>query len=240
VILEPNSATLVAPGGRAPFWRRDQGSTLVMDVGLPHHAGIWLGDEERSFAGEVTLSIRAAASEHIDIILKHAEGRDYAPVKEDVAGSARFTAAKKASEDGPARKASITFEAFVPAKFMGSIVGMARKGRFPRKVWVDVRGLGYRTAARQKDSRLSWPEPDRQPVLPITDVSFEFPLHPQRDFQLIHAEGDHTDAETAEKAASAQAMRRVEPFLFRVSAPLFWVVWISVALVVGLALFLWQ
>ncbi|HWD67858.1 MAG TPA: hypothetical protein VG227_07855 [Caulobacteraceae bacterium] len=233
VILEPISATLHPAAGKAQFWQRDQGAMLVMKAKMPHHAGIWLQNDERSFAGDITLSIRAAPPEAIEAILKLSEGLDEPLETGDVVGSMRFSGARKATGERIGHPAEITFEAFVPAKYMSSIVGLAKGGRFPMKVWLDVRGLGYRDFSRRRDASFLWPQHTERPELPITDVSFEFPHHRQTDFQLVHAEPDGKDGATPDKP-SPRALNLLEPFWIRVSVRFFWLIWIVLAVVIGL------
>lgn len=206
---------------------------LVMKAKMPHHAGIWLQSDEKSFAGDITLIIRAASLEAIEAILKLSEGLDDHIESGDVVGSVRYTAARKATDEKVGQPAEIAFEAFVPAKYMGSIVGLAKGGRFPMKVWLDVRGLGYREFSRRRDASFLWPRHTERPELPITDVSFEFPHHRQTDFQLIHAEADAKEGGVADKP-SAQTMNLLEPFWIRVSVRFFWLIWVLLAVIVGL------
>lgn len=238
VILEPMSARLAASVGRSPFWRRDQGAVLVMTVRLPHHAGIWLESEEKNFTGDVTLSLCAATMEHLEAIAKLVDDGGALGI-DDVVGSMRYTPARRATGEQSAQKAAFEFEAFVPAKFMGDIVRLARRSRFPRKIWLDVRGLGYRSGQRVRDARLSWPQKIDQPALPITDVSFEFPHHPHRDISLFHGDREESEAETASREA-AHSVRRLEPVLIRISARLIWVIWFLVVIVVGMAFLIWR
>ena len=159
--------------------------------------------------------------------------------KSDVVGSMRYSAARKSTEERVGQKAAIAFEAFVPAKFMASILRLARSGRFPKKVWLDVKGLGYRDAPRRRDATLLWPRQTERSVLPITDVSFEIPHHRQTEFSLVHSEPDPEDPDAASKA-SARALQLLEPIFVRISIRLFWVVWLLLAVVVGLAFWIWR
>jgi hypothetical protein len=233
VILEPISATLFPAAGNTQFWRRDQGAALVMNVRMPHHAGIWLQTDEKSFAGDITLSIRAAPPEAIEAILKLSEGLDDHLEKSDVVGSVRYSPARKATEEKVGQPAEIAFEAFVPAKFMGSIIGFAKGGRFPKTVWLDVKGLGYREFSRRRDASFLWPQHIERSMLPITDVSFEFPHHRQTDFQLVHAEPDGKGGVPADKP-SPRTLNLLEPFWIRLSVRFFWLIWLLLAVAVGL------
>jgi hypothetical protein len=233
VILEPISATLHPAAGKTQFWQRDHGAVLVMKAKMPHHAGIWLQNDEKTFAGDVTLTIRVAPPEAIEALLKLSEGLDEPLESGDVVGSMRFSAARKATSGAVGQPAEILFEAFVPAKYMGTILGLARGGRFPMKVWLDVKGLGYREFSRRRDASFLWPQHIERPELPITDVSFEFPHHRQTDFQLVHAEPENQGEVAADKP-SPRAMNLLEPLWIRVSVRFFWLIWIVLAVVVGL------
>lgn len=151
----------------------------------------------------------------------------------------RYSPARKASEDGGARRAGISFEVLVPARFMASILRHTRSGRPPRKVWLDVKGLGYRDVARRKSAPLAWPRHDEQPALPITDMSLEFSHRRQTDFSLTHSEPNSNDPKAA-KRASARALQTLEPLWVQLSVRLVWVVWLLVAAIVGLAVWFWS
>ncbi len=234
VILEPRSATLVSSSTPTPWWRSDEQSILVMDVRMPHHAGIWLETDEKSFVGDITLSIQAGTIEAVQAILDLVEETDDSLGTADVVGSMRYSAARKSSGLEVGQKAAISLEAFVPPKHMANLLRHVRHGRFPRKIWLDVRGLRYRGAARRKSASLSWPRHSEQPVLLITNVSLEFPHRRQTEFSLVRAASDNDDADASSKA-SARAIDRLDPLFFRISGPLAWAVWGLLAVIVGAA-----
>lgn len=240
IILEPRSATLVAGSAEAPFWRRGKGSILVMSVRLPHQAGIWLEGDERAFAGDLILSVRAESTEAVEAFLAIANETDQSLEKGDVVGSVRYSPAVKASGDGGgARRAGISFEVLVPAQFMASILRHTKNGRPPQKIWLDVKGLGYRNTARGKSAPLLWPGHEERPALPITDISLEFSHRRQTDFSLTHSEPNSDDPKVAKKA-TARALHRLEPLWVQLSVRMVWVVWLMVAVIVGLALWFWS
>ncbi|HEX4862393.1 MAG TPA: hypothetical protein VFV07_14245 [Rhizomicrobium sp.] len=210
-----------------------------MSVRMPHQAGIWLEADDKAFVGDMSLSIRAETAEAVQAILKIASTTDASLEKGDVVGSMCHSAARKASDEGLPQRAMISFEVLVPAKFMGSILRHTRGGRPPQKVWLDVKGLGYRETPRRKSAPLSWPRHVDQLALPITDMSLEFSHRRQTDFSLMHAEPDSEDPKVAKKA-SARALQRLEPLWVQLSVRIVWVVWLVVVVVVGLALWFWS
>lgn len=199
---------------------------------MPHQAGIWLEADDRSFSGDMTLSIRAESTEAVQATLKLANETDDTLSTGDVVGSMRYSPPHSATEEGGRRAAAISFEAMVPANIMGSILRHARSGRPPQKVWLDIRGLGYRDGPRRKSPPLSWPAHEERPALPITDMSLEFPHRRQTEFKLVHAEA-HSEDPTASEKARARALNRLDPVWIRLAVRVGWVVWILLAVIVA-------
>lgn len=233
VTLESKSATLIPGSGKGSSWRGD-GSSLIIKVELARRASIWMESEKKAFAGDMSLAIREASTEDIQGIVEITRDVEGLTDEAGVVGGMSYSAPRQSEEIRSGPRAAILFEVFVPAKDMASMVKLSKSGRYPRKAWVDVRGLGYRTASRDAGAQLLWRMNPERWMLPIVHVSFEVPLHPQHEFTLGYAEPEHVAAQTAQKRSAQRLERMVEPLFVRVSAGLWWAVWVLLALVVGI------
>jgi hypothetical protein len=234
VTLESKSATLV-PGAGKSSSRRGDGSSLIMKVELSRRASIWLEADKKAFSGDMSLAIREASTEDINGVVDITKGVEGLTDDTDVAGGMSYSASRRTDGAGSGQRPAILFEVFVPAKDMASMVKLSKSGRYPRKAWVDVRGLGYRTARRDAGAQLLWRRHEDQWMLPIVHVSFEMPLHPQHEFTLGYAEPEHAAAQADHRRSAQRIERLLEPIFVRISARLWWAVWILVAVALGVA-----
>lgn len=214
---------------------RGDGSSLIIKVELARRASIWMESEKGAFAGDMSLAIREASTEDIQGIIEITRGVEGLTDEADVAGGMSYSAPRPTEDGRSGPRSAILFEVFIPAKDMASMVKLSKSGRYPRKAWVDVRGLGYRSARRDAGAQLLWRTQQDLWMLPIVHVSFEVPLHPQHEFTLGYAEPEHVAAQTAQKRSAQRLERLIEPIFVRISARLWWVAWLLLALVVGVA-----